>query len=156
MGLLNWFGGTMDDGDEEPDEPEGGADDPFGTDDPEATTTREDGPDVVEIEHRVGELEEGLERSEGRIESVQHSQEEVAERVEGLNDTVRDLLGVYERLTSDVNPFTDAEGDGRPESFGVVNGDGVRGDLDGNDENGDVTSEHADETTVDEADTVDE
>jgi archaellum component FlaD/FlaE len=131
MGFWNWFGGRMDDGDEEPtesatEEDAVDADDPV-DDDPEV------GPDVVEMEHRLGELEEELERNGGRIETVQHSQEEVAERVEELNETVRDLTGIYERLTADVNPFTDAEesegntnGRGNGGGFGVVNGDGER------------------------------
>jgi archaellum component FlaD/FlaE len=129
MGFWNWFGGKMGEGDEEPTESAteddtGDADDPVDTD-------REVGPDVVEMEHRIGELEEEIERTGGRIENVQHSQQEVAERVEELNGTVRDLTGIYERLTADVNPFTDAEeGDGKGNAngsgFGVVNGDGER------------------------------
>ena len=120
MGFWDWFGGTMDEGDEEPAEPEveeelSGADE---ITDPD----QKSGPDIVEIEHRVGELEEGLERNGGRIENVQHAQREVTERVEEMNETVRDLLGIYERLTSDVNPFT--EEDGQAGRFGVVNGNG--------------------------------
>jgi archaellum component FlaD/FlaE len=129
MGLWNWFGGTMDEGDEESAGSDATVDVAGGAgvaDDTDAVPD-DDGPDLVELEHRVGELEEGLERDANRIESVQHSQEEVADRVEEMNETVRDLLGVYDRLTSDVNPFLDGEVDGEAGRFGVVNGNGDHG-----------------------------
>jgi archaellum component FlaD/FlaE len=127
MGLWNWFGGTMDDDEEveiEHDADLDATDDALG-DDSEGMDAPDDGPDLVELEHRVGELGDGLERNESRIENVQHSQQEVAERVEEINDVVRDLLGVYDQLTDDVNPFTD-ETDADPEAsgFGVVNANG--------------------------------
>ena len=130
MGLWDWFSGTME-GDEDPEVGSdsatgpGAEEDVFGSGGPEEETDRKEGPDLVELEHRVGELEDDLERNASRIESVQHSQEEVAERVGEMNDTVRDLLGVYEQLTADANPFIDGEESvsegGR---FGVVNGHG--------------------------------
>ena len=126
MGLWNWFGGTMDEGDEEP----AGSDattDVAGIAGGTDAVPDDEGPDLVELEHRIGELEEGLERDASRIESVQHSQEQVADRVEEMNETVRDLLGVYDRLTSDVNPFLDGEADGDAGQFGVVNGNGEHG-----------------------------
>ena len=130
MGLWDWFSGTMgvdEDPEVGPDSDAGpGADkDVLDSGDTEEETDRKEDPDLVELEHRVGELEDDLERNASRIESVQHSQEEVAERVGEMNETVRDLLGVYEQLTADANPFTNAEGSvsegGR---FGVVNGHG--------------------------------
>jgi len=132
MGILNWLGGMMNDGEEaaaaaDPDE--GFEDVALGAEEPGGPAAGEEGPDLVELEHQVGELEEGIERNASRIESVQHSQEEVAERVEEMDEIVRDLLGVYDRLTSDVNPFEDDAGDavdaGR---FGVVNGNGEHAD----------------------------
>lgn len=127
MGIWNWFGGAMDDGEEVVAEDDAGLDatDDALEDDPGGSETPDDGPDLVEIEHQLGELEDGLERNEGRIENVQHSQQEVAERVEEINGVVRDLLGVYDQLTADANPFTDGTDAGSGASgFGVVNGNG--------------------------------
>ena len=58
MGFWNWFGGTMDEGDEEP--TESATEDETADVDGPADADREVGPDVVEMEHRIGELEEEL------------------------------------------------------------------------------------------------
>lgn len=162
MGFWNWFGVTMDEADEEPTVSDAAADVAGGTGvggGPDAVP--DDDPDLVELEHRVGELEEGLERDASRIESVQHSQEQVADRVEEMNETVRDLLRVYDRLTSDVNPFLDGEADGEPGRFGVVNGNGEHGGdpdrdaYDVPDVQGDTVDEWAHEPTEDVAEARD-
>lgn len=63
--------------------------------------------DVEELAVRLGELEEDLDRNESSIRAVRSSQEGMEETVEEINETVRQLLGVYDQLTADANPFTD-------------------------------------------------
>jgi archaellum component FlaD/FlaE len=155
MGIWNWFSGMIDGDDEEGVETEAGADgDPGTADDAleidgfgepgeadDGLDGGDGGPDLVEIEHQVGELEEEMERNESRIESVQHSQEEVSERVDEMNETVRDLLGVYERLTDDVNPFTAEGAAGRDGTFGVVGTSDGGGRANGNGDEEDGAAE---------------
>ncbi|WP_440763272.1 FlaD/FlaE family flagellar protein [Natronorubrum sp. DTA7] len=64
--------------------------------------------EVDDLIYRIQELEEELESKESTLGTVQDSQQQVAEQVEEVNDTVRQLLGVYDMVTDDVNPFTGA------------------------------------------------
>ncbi|WP_440771042.1 FlaD/FlaE family flagellar protein [Natronorubrum sp. DTA28] len=86
-----------------------------------------DDEEVDDLVYRIQELEEELESKESTLGMVQDSQQQVAEQVEEVNDTVRQLLGVYDMVTDDVNPFTGAGEE--------KNGFGVFGeDDDGTDE----------------------
>ncbi|WP_436345915.1 FlaD/FlaE family flagellar protein [Natronorubrum sp. FCH18a] len=90
----------------------------------------DDADEVDDLLYRIQELEEELESKESTLGTVQDSQQQVAEQVEEVNDTVRQLLGVYDMVTDDVNPFTGA---GEEENgFGVFgekedNNDGTSG-----------------------------
>lgn len=94
-------------------------------DEPTASTVRErpDAGDLGEEEvvddlyHRIESLEDDLDRTSSEMGAVRDSQEHVADQVDEVNDTVRQLLGIYDLLTDDVNPFT-GEGE-TEEGFGV-------------------------------------
>ncbi|WP_226039376.1 FlaD/FlaE family flagellar protein [Natrinema sp. DC36] len=80
-----------------------------------------DDEDLDDLFYRIEELEEELENKESTLGTVQDSQQQVADQVEEMNETVRQLLGVYDMLTDDVNPFTGA-GEER-KGFGVFGED---------------------------------
>ncbi|QCS41366.1 FlaD/FlaE family flagellar protein [Natrinema versiforme] len=84
-----------------------------------ASSTDEE--ELDDLYYRLDELEEQLEDKSSELGTVQDSQQQVADRVEEMNDTVRQLLGVYDMLTDDVNPFTGA-GEER-NGFGVFGED---------------------------------
>ncbi|SER19794.1 FlaD/FlaE family flagellar protein [Natrinema salaciae] len=84
-----------------------------------SSSTDED--DLDDLFYRIEELEEELDDKESTLGTVQDSQQQVADQVEEMNDTVRQLLGVYDMLTDDVNPFTGA-GEER-NGFGVFGED---------------------------------
>ena len=76
---------------------------PFGADE----QNDDDGPDAAEVDVRVDELEGELETTTSSIRELQSSQDEIAESIEEMNDTVRQLVGVYDRVTAEENPFVD-------------------------------------------------
>ncbi|WP_408957131.1 FlaD/FlaE family flagellar protein [Natrinema sp. 74] len=80
-----------------------------------------DADDLDDLYYRIEELEEELEEKESTLGTVRDSQQQVADQVEEMNDTVRQLLGVYDMVTDDVNPFT-GEGEER-KGFGVFGED---------------------------------
>ncbi|WP_435361466.1 FlaD/FlaE family flagellar protein [Haloarchaeobius sp. DFWS5] len=95
-----------------------------GTDDEQAVDEEEPAPDpepydvpledlnqeeqIETLEHRLDGLEDELHDSTGQLETIQGSQQQVAERIEDMNDTVRQLLGIYDQLTANANPFVEA------------------------------------------------
>lgn len=82
---------------------------------------------VDDLYHRIESLEDDLEQSSSKLGTIQDSQEQVAGQVEDVNDRIRELLGIYDRLTDDVNPFT---GEGEEKGgFGVF--DTEDGERDG-------------------------
>lgn len=84
---------------------------------------------VDDLYHRIESLEDELESNGAQLGTIQDSQEHVAEQIEDVDGTIRQLLGVYDRLTDNVNPFT---GDGEEESgFGVFGEDEEGFGLDG-------------------------
>lgn len=112
------------------------------------TTAREERPDpedldddevVDDLYHRIEGLEDDLNRKDAQLGTIQDSQEQVAERVESVDDTIRQLVGIYDRLTDDINPFTgdgedergfDVFGDGAEEGFGLSDADRENGAAD--------------------------
>jgi archaellum component FlaD/FlaE len=94
--------------DDEPDTP----DQLEGSLEPDVETTddqppEDDGPTVSELDVRLGDLEENVNSTESSLRALQSSQEEMAGSIEEMNDTVRQLVGVYDRLTAQDNPFVD-------------------------------------------------
>ena len=86
----------------------------------------DDEDDIDDLFYRIEELEAELQDKENELGSVQDSQQHVAEQVEEMNDRVQRLLGVYDQVTDDVNPFT---GEGEAQNgFGVFGEDETDGD----------------------------
>ncbi|WP_226004255.1 FlaD/FlaE family flagellar protein [Natrinema salinisoli] len=85
------------------------------------SSSASDEEELDDLYYRIDELEEQLEDKSTELGSVRDSQQQVADQVEEMNDTVRQLLGVYDMLTDDVNPFTGA-GEER-NGFGVFGED---------------------------------
>ncbi|MFP8957806.1 FlaD/FlaE family flagellar protein [Natrialbaceae archaeon A-CW3] len=122
------------DGDAET-EPGAGEDAESDTDASTATTfEREPRPDPDELDedevvddlyHRIENLEDDLEQKGNQLGSIQDSTQHVSSQVEDVNDTIRQLLGIYDRLTDDVNPFT-GNGEER-HGFGVFDDDEPEG-----------------------------
>lgn len=100
------------------------ADGPALGDDPEV-----DGPAIDDLDHRLDELEARVDRVSSSVEGARSSQADLADRLDEMDDRVRRLLGVYDRLTDGVNPLTGegdaAEGEYR---FGVVGDAAGEGD----------------------------
>lgn len=69
-----------------------------------------------DLDVRVGDLESSLEQTESSLKAIRSQQSELSEDIEEVNDTVRQLLGVYDQLTAESNPFDDGHDGG----FGVV------------------------------------
>ncbi|MCU4743795.1 FlaD/FlaE family flagellar protein [Natronoglomus mannanivorans] len=80
---------------------------------------------VDDLYHRIETLEDELESNGNQLGTIQDSQEHVADKVDDVDDTIRQLLGIYDQVTNDVNPFT---GDGEEKGgFGVFGADDGEG-----------------------------
>lgn len=58
--------------------------------------------------YRIDELEADLESTRNSLRTIESTQTDVAAQLEEMNDSVRRVVGIYDRLTDDANPFTDA------------------------------------------------
>lgn len=75
--------------------------------DPETAAEKDE--EVEELRHRIGELETTLTNASTSLEGLRGEQQTVAESLANLNDTNRRLLGIYDQVVSDANPFRDEE-----------------------------------------------
>jgi archaellum component FlaD/FlaE len=101
------------------------------------------GPDTTELSNRIDDLEDEIESTATSLSAIRNAQEETADSVEEVNDTVRRLAGIYDQVAAAENPFVDG-GDG---ADGVVDGGTVSfDDLDG------AGEDHADGAGEDHAD----
>lgn len=79
----------------------------------------EDESDVYdELNHRVGEIEQSVDRTSSAVRALQSEQQTLGESMRDLTDTNRRLLGVYDQLVGSANPFRDEEAS----RFGVLTG----------------------------------
>jgi len=116
---------------------------------------------VEALEGRLEDLEGNIEQQDSELETIKGSQQDVAEQLNEVNDTVRQLLGIYDQLTAQVNPFMDGptrDADPDADGFGVVGGeepdpegDVVEAVVDGDADDADDADEDADD---DEATTI--
>lgn len=102
---------------------------------------------IENLEHRIDSMREDLERSTSQIESIQSSQREVADHVEEVNGTVRQLLGIYDQLTASANPFV--EGGSQTQFDADADGFGLGGEPDLDGTTGEMPPAEAVEATVD-------
>lgn len=82
----------------------------------EPDVSDDEAPTVEDLEYRIDELETEFDRVENSAQATRRGQQDVTESVEELEATVRQLMGVYDQLTNDANPFA------ADDSFGVVGG----------------------------------
>jgi archaellum component FlaD/FlaE len=83
-----------------------------------------DGPDPAELDVRISELEDDIDSTESAVRAVQSSQEEMADSIDQMNETVRQLTGVYDRLMAEENPFMDGgQADARQNGTGQAGHD---------------------------------
>jgi archaellum component FlaD/FlaE len=81
---------------------------------------------VEALEGRLDDMEGSMQQNQSELETIKGSQQEVAEQLNEVNDTVRQLLGIYDQLTADVNPFMEGptrDADPDADGFGVVGGE---------------------------------
>jgi archaellum component FlaD/FlaE len=81
---------------------------------------------VEALEGRLDDMEGSMQQNQSELETIRGSQQDVAEQLNEVNDTVRQLLGIYDQLTADVNPFMEGptrDADPDAEGFGVVGGE---------------------------------
>jgi archaellum component FlaD/FlaE len=81
---------------------------------------------VEALEGRLDDMEGSMQQNQSELETIRGSQQDVAEQLDEVNDTVRQLLGIYDQLTADVNPFMDGptrDADPDADGFGVVGGE---------------------------------
>ncbi|GAD51308.1 flagella accessory protein flaCE [Halarchaeum acidiphilum MH1-52-1] len=68
--------------------------------------TSVDDDDLDDIRYRIDELESDVEDNESAIDEVRQSREGLEERLDHLEDNHATMLGVYDQLVEDVNPFS--------------------------------------------------
>ncbi|WP_117594543.1 FlaD/FlaE family flagellar protein [Haloprofundus halophilus] len=85
-----------------------------------------DGDAIEDLRHELDQVAADLETTQSKLRAVQSERDEMVERLDGLEDDTARLLGVYDRLTAEVNPFDEqwrqsAEGrTGGDSRYGVV------------------------------------
>lgn len=83
---------------------------------PSATSVEDDGDpppeatDASGLQVRVEELEAEFDSAESSVRAIQSTQEDMATSIEEMNETVTQLVGIYDRLAAAENPFVDADG----------------------------------------------
>mgnify|MGYP000185735990 CR=1 FL=1 len=74
----------------------------------------DEGPDVNELDVRIDELQDDLDSTDASLQQLRNSQEEMADSIDEMNDRVRQLVGVYDRIAAEENPFVDDPAEATP------------------------------------------
>lgn len=89
--------------------------------------TVETGDALEDLRHELDQVAADLETTQSKLRAVQSERDEMVSRLDGLEDDTAQLLGVYDRLTAQVNPFGEnwqQSAEGRPDDsegrYGVV------------------------------------
>lgn len=88
----------------------------------------DEGPDVGELDVRMGELQDDVDSVESSLRTLESSQAEFADTIEEMDERVRQLVGIYDRLSAAENPFVDP---GEAADTGHANGTGTQGNGEG-------------------------
>jgi archaellum component FlaD/FlaE/archaellum component FlaC len=76
------------------------------------------------MENRVEDVEDGVDEVRSSLRTMEEKQDEVSESIDEIDERMRKLLGIYDKVTSESNPFSDdVPEDGDADGFGVVPGD---------------------------------
>jgi len=84
----------------------------------QASDDVDEGPDVNELDVRINELQDELDSTDSSIQRLENSQEEMADSIDKMNDRVRQLVGVYDRIAAEENPFVDDPAEATPADAG--------------------------------------
>ena len=96
------------DGGQPPAEPAGGQPaDPMAGDGEGEGPPVDEGPDVGELDVRMGELQDDVDSVESSLRTLESSQAEFADTIEEMDERVRQLVGIYDRVSAAENPFVD-------------------------------------------------
>ncbi|ATW88559.1 flagellar protein FlaC [Halohasta litchfieldiae] len=82
------------------------------------------GADMDELEHQVDELENEVASLSSTVNTVKSENTEISDRIEDVEEDVRNLLDIYEMVTRGINPFVDEQDAGE---FDVGGGGGGGG-----------------------------
>jgi len=88
------------------------------------------GTDIDELEHQVDELENEVANLSSTVGTVKSENTEISDRIEDVEEDVRNLLDIYEMVTRGINPFVD---DNATSDFDLGGGDSL-GLFDSDDE----------------------
>jgi archaellum component FlaD/FlaE/archaellum component FlaC len=133
--------GGMDDG------MDGGMDD-WGGDDDFGDGGGGGGGNVDELEHQVDELENEVASLSSTVNTVKSENTEISDRIEDVEEDVRNLLDIYEMVTRGINPFVD-EQDANEFDVGGGGGGGGLGLFDSEDDDDDSSESQQDDDTDD-------
>ncbi|WP_224268056.1 FlaD/FlaE family flagellar protein [Haloprofundus salinisoli] len=85
------------------------------------------GDAIEDLRHELDQVAADLETTQSKLRAVQSERDDMVARLDGLEDDTAQLLGVYDRLTAEVNPFDEQwrqSAEGRPSEgdsrYGVV------------------------------------
>ena len=67
------------------------------------------GADMDELEHQVDELENEVASLSSTVNTVKSENTEISDRIEDVEEDVRNLLDIYEMVTRGINPFVDEQ-----------------------------------------------
>lgn len=87
-----------------------------------------EGPAATELSNRIDELEDDIESTTTSLGEIQNTQRETMESVEEVNETVRQLAGIYDQVAASQNPFVDGGADQSPAEGAPVADDPARAD----------------------------
>jgi len=85
------------------------------------------GADMDELEHQVDELENEVASLSSTVNTVKSENTEISDRIEDVEEDVRNLLDIYEMVTRGINPFVDEQDAGEFEVGGGGGGGGGGG-----------------------------
>lgn len=83
------------------------------------------GDAIEELQYDLDDVEGRVTSNETSVESLRNDQDRMADRLDAVEETNATLLGVYDRLTEDINPFSNGNRDDvGPEdaTYGVMDG----------------------------------
>ena len=79
----------------------------------------DEGPDVGELDVRMGELQDDVDSVESSLRTLESSQAEFADTIEEMDERVRQLVGIYDRVSAAENPFVDDDDAGEGHTDGT-------------------------------------
>lgn len=103
------------------------------------------GDAIEELQYELDDVRGRVDSNETSMEAVRNDQDRLEERVDGIEETNATLLGIYDRLTEGINPFSGSSAnrdDATPDdgTYGVMSGEASDDALESADDGEDVVS----------------